>query len=61
MNRLVALCFLLALAACEWEPESHDYSEFGIETLQALMEQGELTSEQRSLRLFKRLGRVRRS
>ena len=28
------------------EPESHDYSELDIETLQALMEQGELTSEQ---------------
>ncbi len=46
MSRLVALILVLALAACEPASKSRDYSELDIETLQTLMEQGELTSEQ---------------
>ncbi len=46
MNRLIVLFSVLALAACVPEPEQADYSEFDIEALQGLMEQGELTSEQ---------------
>lgn len=46
MIRLIALCFLSGLAACAPEPEPRDYSELDIGTLQSLMEQGDLTSEQ---------------
>ena len=46
MHRLITFGFLLGLAACTPNPQSHDYSELDIETLQGLMEQGDLTSEQ---------------
>ena len=45
MNRLAALFLILGLGACDPASKSRDYSEMDIETLQALMEQGELTSE----------------
>ncbi len=45
LNRSIVCCLLLFLAACDQTPESPDYSELDIETLQALMEQGDLTSE----------------
>ena len=46
MNRLIAFCFLFLTTACAVETDSHDYSELDIDSLQAMMEQGELTSEQ---------------
>ena len=45
MSRLVALFLILGLTACYPTSNSPDYSELDIETLQALMEQEELTSE----------------
>jgi amidase len=61
MNRLVALCFLFALAACAPKPESPDYREFEIESLQALMEQGDLTSEQLTRFYLERIEAVDRN
>ena len=46
MNRQTALLILVVFAACAPEPESHDYSEIDIESLQAMMMEGKLTSEQ---------------
>lgn len=46
MHRVIALCFVFVLAACAPEPESVDYREFDIDSLQALMEQGDLSAEQ---------------
>lgn len=45
MNRLIAFCLLLGTVACAQETNSSDYSELDIESLQALMEEGQLTSE----------------
>jgi hypothetical protein len=45
MKRLITLCLLVSLAACAPEPEPPDYRELDIESLQALMEEGELSSE----------------
>ena len=46
MNRLIAFCFLFLTTACAVETDSHDYSELDIDSLQAMMKKGELTSEQ---------------
>jgi amidase len=46
MYRFTAICFIFALVACAPEPQPRDFSELDIETLQTLMEQGELSSEQ---------------
>ena len=45
MNRLIAFCLLLGTVACAQETNASDYSELDIESLQALMEEGQLTSE----------------
>ena len=45
MNRIITICFLFALTACAPKPESADYRESDIDSLQALMEQGVLSSE----------------
>ena len=45
MNRLIAFCLLLGTVVCAQESSSPDYSELDIESLQALMQEGGLTSE----------------
>ena len=46
MNRLIASSFLIVATGCALQPVSHDYSELEIDTLQAMMQLGEVTSEQ---------------
>ena len=46
MYRYLTIFFLFALVGCAPQPESRDFSELDIETLQSMMAQGELTAEQ---------------
>jgi len=60
MNKLITFCFLFGLAACQPEPVAPDYSEFDIQTLQSLMEQGELSAEQLTKFYIGRIERIDR-
>jgi amidase len=46
MYRYLTIFLLFALVGCAPQPESRDFSELDIETLQSMMAQGELTAEQ---------------
>lgn len=46
MIRLIAFCLLFVATGCAPQPGANDYSELDIDTLQTMMEEGELTSEQ---------------
>ena len=46
MNRLIAFCLLFVATGCELQTGSSDYGELDIDSLQAMMKKGELTSEQ---------------
>ena len=45
-RHLISLWLVIILAACDPAPDPGDYAEHDIDSLQALMQQGELTSEQ---------------
>ena len=45
-RHLISLWLVIILAACDTAPDPGDYAEHDIDSLQALMQQGELTSEQ---------------
>lgn len=58
---LIVLCMLSLLFACTAEQESVHYAEMNIDTLQSLMEQGELSSEELTEYYLERIAKIDRN